>query len=216
MSLPVNIGRADASNIGIEQAKGDYITFLDGDDTCERQRIEKQLQAILKEGSNTVCETWINVITNNHRKIKSLPTRHRDIIRGFERSFNRVTFVAGTIMASSILFREFKYRAKFKYFEDWDLLLRLYESGRVQFVNIPEPLYSYFIRSKSTRYQSDWYDFNVFNRDCQRRRRKGVSEFESLEEFLGYVKKNRLAFLYYTFLKTMISTKKIIERYWVF
>jgi glycosyltransferase involved in cell wall biosynthesis len=213
ISLEKNIGRAAARNIGIEEAKGEFVTLMDADDECDKYRIEKQLETIIKNGENTVCGTWIKIIVNKKEILKKLPINHNEIIKGFNRQFNRVTIVAGTIMASSRIFKEFKYRTKFKYFTDWDLLLRLYESGRVNFKNVPEPLYSYCIRSKSTRTAEDWYDYNIFTRNCQHRRLKGEFEFDSLEEFNLYLENNLLESLYYRTLKSMIRVKRKIENY---
>jgi glycosyltransferase involved in cell wall biosynthesis len=213
ISLEKNIGRAAARNIGIEEAKGKFITLMDSDDECDQHRVERQLETIIRNGENTVCGTWIKIIINGKETLKKLPIDHNEIIKGFNRHFNRVTFVAGTMMASNSIFKEFKYRTKFKYFEDWDLLLRLYESGRVNFLNVPEPLYSYCIRSKSTRAAEDWYDYNIFARNCQHRRLKGECEFDSLEKFNLHLEKNLLESLYYTTLKSMIRVKRKIENY---
>jgi len=213
ISLKNNVGRPAARNIGIEAATGDFITLMDADDECSPKRISKQLDAIIKNGANTVSGTWIKIIAGDIEKIKALPASNDEIIKGFIRKFNRVTFVAGTMMASSSIFKEFKYRTKFKYFEDWDLLLRLYESGKVNFVNVPELLYTYCIRSKSSRVETDWYDYNVFARNCQLRRLIGESEFDSLEKFNSYLKDNSFEALYYKSLKIMIRVKRRIENY---
>jgi len=213
ISLEKNIGRAAARNIGIEEAKGDFITLMDSDDECDQHRVERQLETIIRNGENTVCGTWIKIIINGKETLKKLPIDHNEIIKGFNRHFNSVTFVAGTMMASNSIFKEFKYRTKFKYFEDWDLLLRLYESGRVNFLNVPEPLYSYCIRSKSSRTAQDWYDYNIFARNCQKRRRKQLGEFNSLYEFLLSIKKNPFKLLCYNIFRFSILLKRKLQRY---
>jgi glycosyltransferase involved in cell wall biosynthesis len=212
ISIGKNIGRASARNIGIEEAKGDFIILMDADDECDSKRIEKQLLAIQKNGLNTVCGSFFKMVSKNINKEKRLPIHHDEIIKGFQRKFNRVTFVAGTMMASCSIFKQFKYRTKFKYFEDWDLLLRLYESNKIKFVNVPETLYTYIIRSKSSRREKDWYDYNVFVRNCQSRRLKGIKEFDSLTEFNLHLNSNLLEKYYYESFKLLISIKRKIER----
>lgn len=205
------MGVSISRNIGIEQAKGDYVACMDADDECDSTRIEKQLGVLLRSTPNTVCGTWTKFIESGKHTIKRLPTEHADIIKGFRRRYNRVTFVSATLMCRKALLRQFKYRERFKYFEDWDLLLRLYESGSVVFRNVAEPLYSYIVRDKSTKYRTDWYDYNVFARNCQHRRRHGQPEFESIEEFARHLKINVFANAYYEGLKSLIRLKRHLE-----
>ena len=208
-----NLGRPAAKNVGIDQASGEYITFLDADDECDPRRVEKQLLLTQDGGPRTVSGTWVTVSTNGKEIVKELPVNHADIIKGFNRTFNRVTFVAGTIMSATQLLRQFKYQVKLKYFEDWDLLLRLSESGTVTFRNVPEPLYSYYIREKSTRLEKDWYDYNLFSRNCQDRRRKHQREFVSVEDFKSYLMQDRAASIYYSTLELMIRTRRKIAAF---
>ena len=71
-----NGGLSDARNAGIKQAKGEYITFVDSDDTIDYDMIEFLYDLILK--FNTImsicCQTEIfentnkkNVIGNNEK-----------------------------------------------------------------------------------------------------------------------------------------------------
>ena len=206
------LGRPASRNIGIEEATGEFVTFMDADDECDATRIEKQLNTLLHSGENTVCGTWIRIKDGDRETIKRLPIEHDDIAAGFRRQHNRTTFVGATMMCRRLLLKQFKFREQFKYFEDWDLLARLYESSAVRFTNIPEPLYSYIIRAKSTRHSEDWYDYNIFARNCQDRRNKRLREFDSLEDFRIYLRTNVLARLYYVGLKSMIRLKRGTNR----
>lgn len=54
--LPENKGAAEARNIGLEHAKGEYIIFLDADDWFDLDMLEKMQDALVKSGADLcVC-----------------------------------------------------------------------------------------------------------------------------------------------------------------
>lgn len=205
-------GEAFSRNFGIEKATGQLITFLDADDTCEPDRIEKQLEKLKQEGMNsTICGCWVQKQGLQNTLMK-LPIENEEIIRGFKRQYKRDTIVGATILGSRKLFQQFPYRTKFKYFTDWDLLLRMFESKSIKFVNTGEPLYHYIIRKKGTKFQSDWLDYNVFLRDCQYRRRKDLTEFESPEQMFKTIRiKEPHRYLFYLAFQNIIQLKRILK-----
>ena len=66
-----NKGHQAARNTGVKNASGDYIAFLDSDDTWNPQKIELQLDAINKRGADCVVLTGLLIIENG-LKIKLL------------------------------------------------------------------------------------------------------------------------------------------------
>lgn len=183
---------ACSRNIGIGMARGEYVVIHDADDYSDPSRFERQVAKVLEYPGRRVVGCSIKRVVNGNEQIIILPETHERICEGFERLFNRATIVAGTIMAPREIIQAFRYRPRFKWVNDWDLLLRMYESGKVEFYNCPEPLYTYYLRSKGVILKPEWLDYNIFVRNCQARRKKGLEEFGMLEEFLGYLEKQPL------------------------
>jgi len=198
---------AASRNIGVRMAKGQYVIFQDADDVSEPDRIRKQLAAAMEAPGRRVVGCWVRRVENGRTRIVELPVEHEDIIQGFHRAYRRTTIVAGTILSPRRLLLEVPYRQQLRYMQDWDHLLRLHENDSVVFYNYPEPLYTYFIRSKGVLNKPEWLDYNVFVRHCQRQRRLGRAECETLDAFLQHLDENPTQKLRWLGLRELIRVK---------
>ncbi|MCK5129631.1 MAG: glycosyltransferase family 2 protein [Clostridiales bacterium] len=75
---PSNSGVAKSRNLGIENAKGDWIAFLDSDDMWEKTKLEKQLALLCKIPQATLIYTGVKYIDeqgNNYNYSYSVPER---------------------------------------------------------------------------------------------------------------------------------------------
>ncbi|WP_099361187.1 glycosyltransferase family 2 protein [Fredinandcohnia onubensis] len=74
-----NKGSAETRNIGIKVATGDYITFLDDDDIYLPDKVKKQVEYMIKEGSDfSLTDLWLY-----DEKDKLIEKRVRDYIKDF-------------------------------------------------------------------------------------------------------------------------------------
>lgn len=74
-----NQGSAETRNIGIRQATGEYVTFLDDDDLYLPNKVKKQVEQMVKEGSDfSLTDLWLY-----DEKDKLIEKRRRDYIKDF-------------------------------------------------------------------------------------------------------------------------------------
>lgn len=187
-------GVPSSRNLGIELARGTIIALQDADDYSHPQRIQLQLKELFAGKRSRIVGSWIEHRIGETSTIMRLPTSHEAIVAGLNRLYNRVTFVSGTMLFSRQLALAVPFRSRFRLFEDWDQLCRLYELGTVEFRNVPEPLFTYNIRLKGSKGQSDWTRFNVFERACRWRRHSGLTEWNSIDEFESFLARSPLAY----------------------
>lgn len=67
VSLPYNIGTFSAKNIGLQYAKGEFISCQDSDDYAHPRKVEKQIIPLL-ENKNIVCTVsqWVRLDSNGN------------------------------------------------------------------------------------------------------------------------------------------------------
>jgi len=74
-----NKGSAETRNIGIKQATGEYVTFLDDDDLYLSNKVKKQVEHMIKEGSDfSLTDLWLY-----DEKDKLIEKRRREYIKDF-------------------------------------------------------------------------------------------------------------------------------------
>jgi glycosyltransferase involved in cell wall biosynthesis len=149
-------GAAAGRNLGVKLSTGTLVALQDADDYSYPNRIELQVRAQAIGHKPRVVGSWIEERLGERVRVRRLPTSHGDIVAGFHRFCNRVTFVSGTMLFPRSVWLAVPERPQFQYMEDWDQLCRIAEADAVEFCNVPEPLFVYNIRPKGVKGKSAW------------------------------------------------------------
>jgi glycosyltransferase involved in cell wall biosynthesis len=132
-------GLAGGRNTGIGIAEGEYVAFCDDDDEWNRAKLSSQISAWERTPEAAMVCTGITIVTLDGEIERTPPpmTTREDLLS------SRV----GEIHPSSFLFRRLDLlqleggideEIPFGYGEDYDLLLRITETGGI--LGVPEPL----------------------------------------------------------------------------
>lgn len=126
-------GGAIARNQGIALAKGKYIAFLDDDDTWVAEKIEKQINdLVLNPAASVITCSYYSIHTNGTKNIVRV-------------SFNPELLLQDNYLGGASMYLTTKenlekiggFTPGLRSGQDWDLLIRLNEIGKIQVTDIP-------------------------------------------------------------------------------
>jgi len=152
-----NLGIANSRNRLLKEAKGEFIAWLDADDTMAKVRIEKQMEFLEKHPEIDVVGTWI---TTDSKIIafKKLPTKSH-LIKAhlwFKNCMVQPSILSKNFYVAESIF----YNPQFDYMEDYELWYRL--SKTKIFSNVPAFLNKYHMtRAKNLKQKLEKYDFET-------------------------------------------------------
>lgn len=140
-----NLGVSAARNKGIESSKGDFIAFLDADDTWLPQKIEKQIAKMLDDPEIGVVHCGLREFDNASGETLAL---HLDGSEGWVADemllFSTPTIIGpgGTILVRREVFENVGgFDTRLTNGEDWEFCLRVARKYKIGF--IAEPLVNY-------------------------------------------------------------------------
>jgi glycosyltransferase involved in cell wall biosynthesis len=165
ISVPQNVGGAEARNIGVQAARGEWIAFLDDDDEWLKQKVEKQI--LQAQSSNFPLPIVFSKVVARAPQAdyvwpRRLPKPGESV---GEYLFCRKSLFQGEgmIQTSSILARRsllqiVPFSAGLKKHQDWDWVIRASSVEGVGLEISPEPLVIYYIdgQRNSVGTGSDW------------------------------------------------------------
>lgn len=146
-----NGGLSDARNVGIDISTGNYITFIDSDDSVERDMIEYLLQLIKRYNTKmAICSH--NVVFYEGEFIKSLGNNKEEILSAKEciekmLYHKNVDTSAWAKLYHSSLFNDIKY-PKGKLFEDIGTTYKFFLKSKFIACGYKSK-YNYYVRSNS-------------------------------------------------------------------
>ena len=153
VDLEINTKKIGAVNQAFELAKGDFICFLDADDTCSVKKVERQLDHFMNNPELGICFTGYSI--NDEKESKSKWRVKDEELRcefNFsQQDFNYMNTVCATIMFKKELLKDVGgYNEYFagKLGEDFELCYRLIKNTKA--TTIPEKLYSYNLRNPNS------------------------------------------------------------------
>ncbi len=188
-----NAGVATARNLAIEKSQGEYIAPVDADDIWYPEKIEKQVNCILKAGESVgLVYCWSINIDENDVIIGHCPTLKLEGKVYTALLFQNFISNASTpLMRRACFARIGGYNCQFKQqsaqgCEDWDIYLRIAE--HYEFQAVPEFLVGYrqVIGSMAGNYKSMLKSYELVMANVQQRHPETSDSIYRLSKIFYY------------------------------
>lgn len=127
-----NTGLADSLNLGIQQARGQWIARLDADDLCEPTRLEKQVAYARQHPNSVFIGSGLLKINADGHFLRShrYPAYHAALLENLRTARNFPPH-SSAFYRTQVVRAIGGYRIRIRRAEDWDLWLRLSEVGEL-------------------------------------------------------------------------------------
>ncbi len=157
LRLRRNSGPCEARNRGIHEARGRYVAFQDSDDEWYPDKLEKQVQALVKNAnSRGAVACYCRMLQRLGGRERIRPSGDEESLGGeiYHRLLRGSTIGTPTLVVGrETLLAVGGFDARLRRFEDWDLALRLAQQGPIQF--LPEVLMAAWATPKSVNARAD-------------------------------------------------------------
>lgn len=147
-----------ARNVGIEESKGDYITFQDSDDYSFPERIEIEYNTLKAENVDLVFSSFYKVQANGNEREVIDDKDNKIKKKLFPKKKVKTEDVLNVLLYKNIittqvlfgkkeLFMQERFDNDITRFQDWDLMIRIAQKYKV--FHIEKPLLYLFIQKDS-------------------------------------------------------------------
>jgi glycosyltransferase involved in cell wall biosynthesis len=156
-----NAGLSSARNTGIRHSQGEYIAFLDSDDTWEKTKLEKQVKYLEEHPSIDLIHTWILLIDEH-----GISTGR--ILKSFAVGDVWQQLIQQNIIAClSVMVRRHcvesvgGFDETLRSLEDWDMWIRIAKNHKFAVIQEPLAYYRQIPTSMSKNFQVMEQSFNT-------------------------------------------------------
>ena len=161
----------EARNYALKECKGEFIAFIDSDDTWEVDKLEKQISLFQRKEVGVVYgNLWIFNKKFNKKKIFSKSALMKGKIDNNIFSDYKIGIIAAILRKKIITDNEIKFEKKYNHIGDFDLFVRL--SKICEFDVVQDPVATYRIHGENLSLKNSkneilemkfWYQNNKFN-----------------------------------------------------
>jgi len=133
--LRKNKGASFARNIGIKKATGKYISFQDSDDIFHFDKLEKQINNLIKHDSDfDFCKICVH-FSNNNLIIFPNNTQEKEILnKNVTYELCNGNFISTqSILVKKYYIEKYLFDPKFPKYQDYDLVLRMVPNIKVSY-----------------------------------------------------------------------------------
>ncbi len=173
VSAPANVGLSGARNLGIREARGEYIFTLDSDDLIRDDFIAVAVDALERNPEFSVVVPQTAFISDEPSPVEMKVIDHAIFIGEAMRggSFaNR--FSTATSLGRRIIYSEFPYDENLNSYEDWDFYSRLAWAGK-RFI-VTSEVYFYYRRRAGSMIAENNNEKHVRNMSILRSKQRAI------------------------------------------
>ena len=141
LTLPQNVGAAEARNRGMKEAEGEYIAFQDSDDEWFSEKLHVQINFMLHENVMVSCCSYVLQLNENICQMQPAEGKIETIKeQGIHTILHKENIVGTTptlIMHKEVMENVGFFDKDFKSFEDYDYWIRISKKYNIGFIEQP-------------------------------------------------------------------------------